>query len=317
MEATVLLVLAAVGLCLALAYRLLLVAPEDREAFWLLLLKRFRRAPASAPEPLPAPPPPPPPSSPPPEPEPEPEIGNVRPDKSEWDKPPELANAYLFPQRMPPVTRYEDLNRRLFVFTPGTNELKGGKLPVRSIDDHPIAISCTSPSLMRAVKSQLRCAYPVIIDPLGWFAKASRTLERNPYGTSPLIEAYLAIPESARPVVISNAQAAESAKSLVFSRYQFKDLHLNVEFLEPYAEQSVAYVFQQFLKERDEWLWFSPARLRHHVTELNRPMEEAKARLQEVLSTNNFALLWKLRLDQQSQIPPSQSVTDEALRAAE
>lgn len=307
--------MAGTALAAFLAYRFLLRTDEDREAFWLLLGKRFRPPPLVLPplpatEPAPAPAPPPKPE---PVPEPEPEVGNVKPEKSEWGTEPETSKAYVFPERTPAVTRYEDLNRRLIVLTESSTVMHSWSLPLRALDDHPVHVSCTVRTMHQAIKNELRCAYPVIIDPLGWFAAASRELERNPYFNNSLVQAYLSIPEQRRPVVVSHAKPLEKANKLGFLRYEFQDYSLDVSFLNPHSEQSIAYVFEQFLQPRDVWLWFSPARLRKHITDLNRPLVEAKSLLQQVLTTNNFAMLWKLRQDQPPEtLPPPTEIPQTA-----
>lgn len=289
------LVLGAVGTAVIafFAYQWLLPTPQEKEALWRLLTKRFQAS--SRPVPIeptlqPAPPLPPPP---------EPEIGNVRPNKAEWGQLSDLTQAYSFPSRPPPVTRYEDLNRRLFVFTEAAKPLPNAKLPLRAIDDHATAITCSAGGLAKAVQVELRCAYPVIIDRAGWFASASRTLEHNPNAANALVDIYLRIPEERRPVIVSFAVGDKSQNAFTLCRHQFEDLRFETRFLTPYLEQSFSYLLEQFLQERTTWLWFSAARLRAHVANLNKAPEEARARLESVLQTNNFALLWNLRLEPQ------------------
>ena len=238
----------------------------------------------------------------------EPEIGNVKPRAREWDQPIQPTDGYEFPDRPTPVTRYEDFNRRLIVYAGEMVELPGGRLPLRAFNDHPCEISCSATSAMAAAEKELRPSFPVIHDCMGLFSSISLRLERDPYYRDAITDSYLAIPEASRPVVISAQKPDDKLKVLTFLRYGFEDFSLPSSFLNPYPEQSLSYIYSQFIGDRELWLWFSPARLRKHVTDevahaefirqqslRNQSTQTVRSRLMEVLLTNDYSSLWNLR----------------------
>ncbi|KAA0069970.1 hypothetical protein [Tardiphaga sp. P9-11] len=270
------------------------LVPDDvkRQELLTILLASFRTSPPIPPAAAPT------------EPIPELDIlqGNVRPVLDEWDndelKKPDLEHAFIFPnKRAEPVTRFEDLNRRLIVFTPGSKPLRNEKLPPRNIDDYPMKVACTPQSMQEIIAAQLRCAYPVIIDRSGHFAEASRTLEHNPAHVTPLLKHYLRISEDQRPVIISYAKTDNNNASagLTLIRYGFEPLYVPFTSLNLYVDDNLTFLLEAFLGEPDPWMWFSIARMRANSYDKNKPLEEAKAELATFLHRNRFVRLWGLR----------------------
>lgn len=236
------------------------------------------------------------------------EPGNVKPVPAEAGVEPDKDLAYAFPSKLrPPVTRFEDLNRRLIVFGPSAATLEKGKLPKRAPDDFPLRVTCSTGELADAIAKELRPYYRVIIDRHGQFAEASRILELNPTYQSTLISQYLKIPENDRPVVVSQVKADSTAgvPGFVFQRYGYESLFVAASALNFYYEDSLSYLFDAFLSEDSDniWQWFSVARLRAHTFEKNKPLEEAKAEIAKQLYRNRFATLWNMRFDPEEAKP--------------
>jgi hypothetical protein len=264
-----------------------------------LLLTRFR---PSAPQLPPAPEP---------ERDPEPLVGNVKRVPEEMDVPPDETARYQFPPMQAPKTRFEDFNRRLIVFTLGTSSLKSDRLPPRNYDDYPLRITCALTDLERAIKTQLRCTYPVIIDRNGQFAAASRTLELYPGYETPLITRYLNMKEHDRPVVISYAKEPPDWKTqmLELRRYGFQPALVPLSYLSPYIDDNLDFVFRELTGPSEDWMWFSLARMRLHSHNLNKPIEESKAVIAKFVNRNRFARLWELREDFEA-LPPSDQTSE-------
>lgn len=251
----------------------------------------------------------------------EPVGGNIPMVSEERGKAPDPASRYAFPTGLEPTTRYEDLNRRLFVAADA--DLPGDVAPARGFRDYPAKLAKDAD--LDKIAMTFRDWYPVISDPAGNFARFSAILEYDPHYDHPLLAAYLALAPQARPVVLSGkaAEKLPDAYALKLYRWQFETFIFNSRFAIAYPRDSFDYLFKCLTGEPKEWFWFSPARLRKHVTDLNRPREEharaeqqaaqeAAERLRHMLDPKNrFEALWAQRSDRAlTDAPESQDKAD-------
>lgn len=204
-----------------------------------------------------------------PEPAPEPDIGNIRPVESERS---DLAlfepDVHEFPEHKPPTTRYEDFNRRLFIHFVN-DKGRNMALPATADDDFPTALRETSDhNIDGIIRRFLRPRYHVIHDEYGWWAAASRLLENDPDYTDAVVETYLAIPEATRPVVISRYPGNPKG-ALAMYRYGFATYRLHIAVYTGIKE-CLAYLLDKFMAPRNDWQWFSIARMRQVVVRAER-----------------------------------------------
>lgn len=243
-----------------------------------------------------------------PEPEHQVAIGNVEIIPAEWKAAPDTSDLFAFAERPAPVTRFEDLNRRLWAYTSKTSNLLKGWAPPRDFNDFVGLIGTTPGKLERIIEQQFRPGYGVIIDHAGYFLSASAKLEINPSFRDVLVDSYLQIPESKRPLVISFREPEKDTRFTII-RYGFKPFVLRLDQLSPYPDDSIKYILDRFIGDRNEWCWFSIARLRHDVAALNKPREDARKaqvaaqaaaeqKIREMLDPRNrFSQLWQQRHD--------------------
>lgn len=240
-----------------------------------------------------APPPPPPP------PPPLPPIGegNVREVPEEMDvTPPETDDLHVFPDRLPPKTRFEEFNWRLFTYQLAES---GGKWPDTLTDDFATQIRVKSEQeLILHIRKRLRPRYPVILDRRGWWTNASRNLEMDPDYEDQFTAVYFALPPEQRPVVVSASQLSDTGALTLF-RYGFEPFHLFESHLKPFTRDALSFVLASFVGERPEWKWFSIARMRHKVVKsnrtaalMNRVMERLDAEKKRIAHENRFTALW-------------------------
>ncbi|MFO0406410.1 MAG: hypothetical protein ACK50Q_08515, partial [Labrys sp. (in: a-proteobacteria)] len=252
-------VLSAIATIVGLAF---LLGVEGRAALVEPLLKRFGLW--SPPPPPPPPPPLPPPPPPPPPPEPEILYGNIPPIPEEREKEPDASNVFPFPEKNTPTLKYADLNTRLFIVS--FDQHSGRRnLKVLRVCDEPERHRGNDAFVEDLIRHQLRPKYKTIHDPSGLFAQHSAWLERNPFGDSELLEAYLAIPRDDRPVVVSQVGGVDRAnqKMFVFHRYGFQPFVVPFSFLGPNEKTSYRHLFHAFLADDVTWSNFSLARLRY------------------------------------------------------
>lgn len=240
---------------------------------------------------------------------PPPDYGNIRPVVGEETDPEVLGpDIHDFPDMPPPATRYEDFNRRLFIVSPQVPE--STPWPKTTADDFPTKLPKTAiPELLYSIRRRLRPQYPVIYDGYGYWAQASYQLEQNPFYTDDFVEAYLAIPEGQRPVVVSVATYDRNGH-FRFMRYGFVDYVLTTDRLRLYVQDCLRLIMAAMIGPREDWLWFSVARMRQTVI---RAAEESAARKREseaaaymdeqivmgrkkAEQANRFLALWKSRL---------------------
>jgi hypothetical protein len=207
-------------------------------------------------------------------PDPVPEIpdadyGNIRPRKGE-DVDPDPATfgeeIYDFLEQKPPVTRFDDFNRRLLVYSLVANE-KDSRWPKPTTDDFPTFVSGSQEAIIEnRVRGKLRPRFPVIYDGYGHWSEASRQLELDPDFSNNFVAAYLSIPEAQRPIVIS-AQTYNPNGKLLCMRYGFEDLEVVHDHLRLHVEACLKTIMATMVEPRETWLWFSIARMRKTVVE--------------------------------------------------
>jgi hypothetical protein len=210
-----------------------------------------------------------------------PNYGNIRPLLGEDEDPEEFGPLiHEFPEMSTAATRFEDFNRRLFVYEPGT--LPSPEWPETTADDFPTLLTgFAGMVLTKAIRQHLRPRYPVIIDTYGWWAASSRLLEMNPDATNAVIASYLAVPEAKRPVVVS-ARAGSEKGVLAVMRYGFVDFKIPAASLAPQTERTLANLFNALITGRETWMWFSVARMRHDVTSDIKIEDAARKALQSL-----------------------------------
>lgn len=222
-------------------------------------------------------PPPPPvevalPVAPPPKPsEPEIRYGNIPAILQEQEEEPDLSEVYVFPEKASSALRYADFNTRLIVVANSSDGTR--RVHAVRVSDEPARYRGSPTFIAHLIKAQLRPAYPTIFDPDGIFALNSAMLEREPFLSNAIVDAYLGIPAERRPVVVSVIPPnKEGGKQLVFCRYGFEDFRLQLDFLNPNWPTSLRLVLSAFLGTPLEWSNFSHARLRHLATIADREM---------------------------------------------
>lgn len=203
---------------------------------------------------------------------------------------------HIFPDRITPITRFEELNWRLFVASfADTREV----WPETSTNDFPTRLTFkTSGELATSIAIRLRPKYPVIVDRRGWWAASSSRLEMSPDDPDLIADLYLSMPAERRPVVVSYS-VSEPNMAISFYRYGFQPFHLFESQIQPYPVDALRYIFDAFTGDRNGWKWFSIARMRQHVLRTNRRVEEQVKIAQEkdaekkrVAHANRFAALW-------------------------
>lgn len=257
-------------------------------------------------------------------------IGNVEVIPAEWKAAPPTGDLFAFSDRPAPVTRFEDLNRRLWAYTSESNHLLKGLAAPRDLNDFVGLIGSTPRKLDEILERQFRPGYGVIVDHGGYFLNASAALEVNPSYRNILIDTYLSIPETRRPIVISFREPEKGEVRFTFLRYAFKPFVLKLSQLSPYPEDSTRYILDRFVGDRNEWCWFSIARLRHDVAALNKPREDARKahdaakaaaeqKIRDMLDPRNrFSQLWQQRHDrkpdngEKSAVPAAQDSSEGA-----
>lgn len=194
-----------------------------------------------------------------------PNYGNIRPKLGEEVDPIEFGpEIHEFPEHLPPATRYEDFNRRLFFWEVG-NASSHSVLTETTLDDFPTRLPpMTDANLRTLIQEQLRPRYPVILDHFGWWGAASIQLEMQPDYTDAIVEAYLAIPEAERPVVITRSPFAKDGP-LTFFRYGFEPWSIDRTPFSIYPKELLTYLLAGLRGSREDWLWMSIARMRHAV----------------------------------------------------
>lgn len=240
-------------------------------------------------------------------PPPPPNYGNIRPVLGEEEELTEFGEeVHDFPEGLPAVTRFEDFNRRLFLWRPGG--IPGTHwLPDSTLDDFPTRlVGSNDQEVLSMIVRNLRPRYPVILDEFGWWGYASSQLEMEPDYTDPIVEAYLAIPEHDRPVVITRIPGLKDAQ-LKFYRYGFAPWHISREPLAVYPEAFLTYIMAALRGPREVWLWMSVARMRQaviHDAKKAREEEEQRKFLQDEIKRveneeahggNAWRTLWGLR----------------------
>ena len=280
--------------------------PETLTMFWDLVLRRRKlipEPPPVVPEALPPPPAPPPPVVV--LPDLSPNYGNVRPVGSEWNATPpdpEIStDAHVFPERKAAITPYEEFNWKLFLVTGETALLH--VWPETLVQDFAPIIRVPAKTAFAEARKRLRPHYPVIFDWTGNWAVAAARLERDPAYTDPVISAYMSIPQERRPVVVSViSPEKENANVLTCMRYGFADYTFDTGFLQPYTHDGLVYLMSALSGSKEQWLWFSRARLRKAVLEDNRKQESVRnfleaevAEQKKIEHTNRFNALWDLR----------------------
>lgn len=331
----IILVLVFVGVVVYQIATTVLNTSEKRDAFWLLLVPYEKRTGIFAWLPKPAPvihdavieiePPKPEPELP--VVQPPPDYGNVRPVLTEQMDLDEFGpEIHEFPEMGPPVTRYEDFNRRLFIAIKRDGD---ADWPDTTSDDFPTLLSGTAAATYDAVRKHLRPRYPVIIDHFGWWAAASSLLEQDPDYTDPVVEAYLAIPEYQRPVVVSS-RSGSSGGPLVFMRYGFEDLKITLTDLRFYLTPGLSHLMEVQIGDRSGWLWLSVARMRQTVirkaqadaalaraNETARFLEEQTKARREGLRGNRYRSLWDVRASVPALIETESAEPSQAAQAPE
>lgn len=241
---------------------------------------------------------------------PAPGFGNIRPVPGEETDLQEFGpEIHEFPDMPTPETRFEDLNRRLFVKDSGP---ASDHWPSTTVDDFPTRLHVGSETVaLDLVRKHLRPRYPVIVDFYGHWSRASRLLEQDPDYTDDFVEPWLAIPETLRPVVVSVQLASEAKRRLVLMRYGFEDFNLTLTDMRFHVGACLALTLDTFTGPREDWMWYSVARMRQTVirthqererereltnlaTFLTEQVAQAEA---EIKHRNRFLELWKNRAD--------------------
>lgn len=127
------------------------------------------------------------------------EPGNVPRLKAEFGKEPPTKGVHVFPIPRDPVTRFEEFNARLFLYENAETSLWSESLD----NDFGTKISGDFAWLEGEIKKRLRPSFPVLYDPFGLWATASKELEMDPHYDDPIAGAYLSLPRDVRPIVIS------------------------------------------------------------------------------------------------------------------
>ena len=229
------------------------------------------------------------------------EPGNVPRVKAELGKEPPTKGVHVFPEPRDPVTRFEEFNAKLFLYENAETPLWSGSLD----NDFGTKISGDFAWLEGEIKKRLRPSFPVLYDPFGLWAAASKELEMDPHFADPIASAYLSLPRDVRPVVISktgdaprtNATAKKTPepKRLKLYRYGFVDYRFDRKFLEDYPADLLTGLLRALSGPEDEWEAFSPARLRGAVLDENREEEAHRQAMASHQHANRFAALWSLR----------------------
>lgn len=215
--------------------------------------------------------------------------GNIPAVPDEQGAEPDHSEIFVFPEKGPPLLRYADFNTRLFVVA-SSNEGIRRIYPERVCDD-PVYLRGNQAFVNNLCRRQLRPAYPTILDPGGMFALASLQLQREPFASSPVIDAYLEIPRDRRPAVVSimsgpasgAGEKKETPQYLVFCRYGFRDFALQLDFLNPNWTTSLKHLFAAFLGSDLDWSNFSHARLRYLSTIEDREMAQTASVLADAI----------------------------------
>lgn len=268
-------VLAAMGVGIYLGAEF--IKREDGRSVAARLMTRLfgRRHPLPPPlEPEITPPPPPPP---PPEPTLDPvpaNFGNIKPKLGEETDPDTFGpEVHDFPEVEVPATPFEDFNRRLFIYgPPGRNGsfTWGDTLA----DDFATRIAVADDDrLLKEIHRRLRPRYPVILDTYGFWARASRNLEQFPGYMDDFVQAYLAIPEQQRPVVVSRAAFSEEGQ-FIFLRYGFDDFEVPRYRFSIFFQECLQLIMAALTGPREGWLWFSVARLRQAASAIAQANQE-------------------------------------------
>ena len=194
------------------------------------------------------------------------EPGNVPRVKAETGKEPPTKNIHAFPKMRKPVTRFEEFNAKLFIYSPSETRRWD-----KSIDnDFSTTIKGEQSWLKEEIKRRSRPQYPVLFDPFGWWAKASSALELDPHFDDPTISAYLQFPRDKRPVVVSQLHEddeEESDTQFTLYRYGFVDYAFERKFLADYPADLIHGLLKAFSGTDSACESFSPARLRKDVLE--------------------------------------------------
>ncbi|WP_132665631.1 hypothetical protein [Rhizobium sp. PP-CC-3G-465] len=257
-----------------------------------------------------------------------PDYGNIRPVWGEETDPTEFSSeVHEFPEYRPPVTRFEDFNRRLFILHPGTNAKEAW--PNTTTDDYPTKIhNVSSSAVVAQIRLRLRPRYTVLFDAYGHWAYASRQLEQNPDYTDEYVETYLAMPEAERPVVVS-VHTADKDGRFIFMRYGFENFPITHYGLRFHLKACLIALFKALTGPREQWLWFSVARMRQTVIwtfqldEAQRLANEANSYLEQQAiqakkdneEKNRFLALWQHRIQFDAEraapdtLPPSDAPT--------
>lgn len=259
-----------------------------------------------------------------PEPEPEPEpvievpppdFGNIRPIVGEERDPEEFGpEIHEFPEIREAATRFEDFNRRLFIVTIAPRDTQPEWTKTTTDDFATVLKGYSLARLDHEIRTRLRPRYPVILDTYGYWASASRALEMNPDYEDEIVQAYLAIKEEERPVVVSLSSInKEGAFTLI--RYGFEDFSIRVTTMQPYVNTALTFVLDTLRGPRTDWLWFSVARLRQNVVRIAQADEEKRLALQtvaylanqaekarsEAAHDNRFVQLFRHKINQQAE----------------
>lgn len=253
-----------------------------------------------------------------PEPEPEPlvelpppDYGNIRPVLGEEIDPEEFGpEIHEFPEVREAATRFEDFNRRLFIASVVFKDVEAEWTKTTTDDFATVLKGFSLTRLTEEIRTRLRPRYPVILDTYGYWAAASRNLEMDPDYRDEIVDAYLAIPEEERPVVVS-VSATNRDGTLIFMRYGFENFTLRFVTLHPHIRTGLAHALDTLRGPRENWLWFSVARLRQYAVraDAEKRLElEAAAYLEsqteqarrESEDRNRFVKLFKHRIDQQA-----------------
>lgn len=233
-----------------------------------------------------------------PEPEPEPEpvievpppdFGNIRPIVGEERDPDEFGpEIHEFPETREAVTRFEDFNRRLFIASIATRDSQPDWAKTTTDDFATMLKGFTVTRLTEEIRTRLRPRYPVVFDTYGYWAAASRALEMNPDYEDEIVQAYLAIREEERPVVVSISSVNKDG-AFTFLRYGFEDFSIRVGTMQPHVNTALTFILDRLRGSRTEWLWFSVARLRQHVVRVAQEDEQKRLALQAVAYLENQA----------------------------
>ncbi|KQZ99804.1 hypothetical protein ASD74_23875 [Rhizobium sp. Root564] len=208
---------------------------------------------------------------------PPPDYGNIRPLLGEELDPDEFGPLiHEFPEIRDPATRFEDFNRRLFLVSTEKQQSWSNTTE----DDFATKVSgFTIVELLKEIRIRLRPRYPVIVDTYGYWGNASRNLEHNPDYTDDIVETYLAIPEDVRPVVVSFPLGSKDSY-FMFIRYGFADFYLRLSTMQPHQKSCLELVLAKIREPREEWLWFSVARMRQAVVRAFQEDEKKRRELE-------------------------------------